>query len=190
MTMRMEDLSMALVATLHDLTAARALDWRLVQSPIQPAPGAVASPSQFEVVHKGARFLLFEEEQHRLHPDLGTDVWLKRHVLAMYDEQGRELWHAADAFLGVSHLHRAVSSQVLRIDEVLKTLIEPDTLQRYAGLHRSPFTVPSSAMFKHRRRRAWLQRLWLSFVERFYWRDLLGARERLVRRRTKSAAHA
>jgi hypothetical protein len=183
--MEMEDLSLALVDTLHDLTVRGGLDWRLVQARIQPAAGAVASPSQFEAIHKGARFLLYEEEPHRYHAGMAIDVWLKRHVLAMHDEQDRQVWHAADAALGVSQLFSVVRSKVIRIDQVLVSLIDPATFRRFAEASGSPFEEMDNAAASLRAR---LRRLRLSFIERFYWRDVLAAREQMVRRNGSARA--
>ncbi len=180
--MEMEHLSQALVATLRSLTVGRKLSWRLVQHTIRPAPGAVASPTQFEAFYKDARFLLYEEEQHRYHPGMEADVWLKRHVLAIHDELGREIWHAADAALSVSHLHREVGQQVIRIDEVLKTLIDPETYLRYSRARTAPFSDIDARTSGSNGIRDRLRRLRLAFIERFYWKDVLAARERMVRR--------
>lgn len=190
MNMRIESLSMAVVATLHQLTRSGELQWHLVHAAIHPAPGAVASPSQFETLHKGARFLLFEEEQHRYHPDLKVDVWLKRYVIAMYDEQVREIWHSADAYAGVSLLHAEVRRRVTQVEATLESLLEPDTLRRYAKQGRSTFASSDVKPVRHLKKHAWFRRLWLAFLERFYWRDILAARERMVIRKMKEAAHA
>jgi len=181
----LEDLSLALVDTLHDLTVHGNLDWRLVQARIQPAPGAVASPSQFEAMHKGARFLLYEEEPHRYHAGMAIDVWLKRHVLAMHDEQDRQVWHAADAALGVSQLFSVVRRKVVHIDQVLTSLIDPATFQRFSEASGSPFEETDNVPPTFRSR---LRRLRLAFIERFYWRDVLAARERMVRRNDSARA--
>ena len=168
MNMRIESLSMAVVATLHQLTRRGDLEWHLVHAAIHPAPGAVASPSQFETLHKGARFLLFEEEQHRYHPDLKVDVWLKRYVIAMYDEQVREVWHSADAYAGVSLLHAEVRRRVTQVEATLESLLEPDTLRRYAKQGRSAFAISDVKPVRHIRKRVWFRRLCLAINFQLY----------------------
>lgn len=185
--MEMENLSLALVSTLYDRTLKGELEWRLVQARVQPAPGAVASPSQFEATHKGTRFLLYEEDPHRYHAGMAIDVWLKRHVLAMHDEQDRQVWHAADAALGVSNLYNTVRRKVIRIDSVLTSLIDPHTFRQYARTTGSSFEEADNVKPSLRMR---LRRLRFAFFERFYWRDLLAARERMVKRKDGYGARA
>jgi hypothetical protein len=159
-----DDITIALLATLETLTDKGQIDWRAMDLPAGPNGHARQCPWSFETKYKGTRFLLREEGKVSKGGDRET-----RHVLAILDDEDRELWRAQHAPWRVTRLFCMVVRRHTKIDDVLSKIVDAEILGSVASAtaarHEALDDGTGLLKWLRRRRRAWIARHFWGEVE-------------------------
>lgn len=122
--MYVNDRTLSLVLALHRLTLFREIEWHVVRPAVDPTKDA-RGVLRYETSHEGFHFAVYQLDHCSYNRPLNSDLWVSRHVLAVLDDQGQEIWHESGSLTSVDDLFRLVQRRLTCIDQVFEKIAAP-----------------------------------------------------------------
>ncbi|WP_431102736.1 hypothetical protein [Roseateles noduli] len=165
--MPINEKNLSLVLALYRLTLLREIEWHMVRPTTDPN-GDARGVLRYETTHEGFHFAVYQLDHGSRHRSMNTDLWTSRHVLAVLDDQGLEIWHESGSLTSVDDLFRLVQRRLTCIDQVFAKIVAPIEEER----------AKLSAQYEEEERgvRGLVLRLKRSLRSRFAWARWAAAR--------------
>jgi len=165
--MLINEKNLSLVLALYRLTLLREIEWHVAQPAAdsnKDAPGVL----RYETTHEGFHFAVYQLDHGSYHRPPNSNLWISRHVLAVLDDQGREIWHESGSLTSVDDLFRLVQRRLTCIDQVFAKIVAPIEEER----------AKLSAQYRAEKRgvRGLILRFKRSLRSRFAWARWTAAR--------------